>query len=258
MTNPLGGVSERFRLRFMTDSGTRRFTSKWRWKVLFSFFRNRAKRKNPILHLEGTVAVRPLRTLVHVGEHLAQERTLYERMGFRDILWIEGSPETYRRLVDSFSGDSAKSIARHRTLCALLSEETGRDVAFYQFNNEGASDSLFPATQRLHDRWPHVQQTADVQRLTTLTLDEAIESQGLAGNVNVLVVDVQGAELLVLKGGTRTLSEVDAVVCEVSTEPFYDGGVLYPELKEFLNAYGFRPAMEPAKPHCDLLFRRAA
>lgn len=226
--------------------------------MLFSFFRNRAKRKNPILHLEGAAGGRPLRTLVHVGAHLAQERKLYERMGFREILWIEGSPDTYRRLVESFSGAAANSVAHHRTLCALLSEESGRDVSFYQFNNEGASDSLFPATQKLRDRWPHVQQTADVQQLTTLTLDEAVSSQGLAGNVNVLVVDVQGAELLVLKGGIRTLSQVDAVVCEVSTEPFYDGGVLYPELKSFLSANGFNPAMEPAKAHCDLLFRRAA
>ena len=202
--------------------------------------------------------MRPLRTLVHVGAHMAQERTLYERMGFRDILWIEGSPKTYQRLVESFGGDTGKSIARHRTLCALLSEESGRDVSFYQFNNEGASDSLFPATQRLHDRWPHVQQTADVRRLTTLTLDDVVESQGLSGSVNVLVIDVQGAELLVLKGGTRTLREVEAVVCEVSTEPFYDGGVLYPELKTFLSAHGFNPSLEPAKPHCDLLFRRAA
>jgi FkbM family methyltransferase len=232
-------------------------TSARRCKLLFSFFRNRARRKHPILHLEGTGA-RQLKTLVHVGAHLAQERTLYERMGFGDILWIEGSPDIYQRLAESFSGTAANSVARHRTLCALLSEESGRDVSFYQFNNEGASNSLFPATQRLHDRWPHVQQTAEVQQLTTLTLDEAVASQGLAGSVNVLVVDVQGAELLVLKGGIRTLSEVDAVVCEVSTEPFYDGGVLYPELKSFLNANGFNPSMEPPKAHCDLLFRRAA
>lgn len=226
--------------------------------MLFSFFRNRAKRKNPILHLEGAVGGRPLRTLVHVGAHLAQERTLYERMGFREILWIEGSPETYSRLVESFRGSAQNSEMRHRTLCALLSEESGRDVSFYKFNNAGASDSLFPATQKLQDRWPQVQQLPDVEKLTTLTLDEAVASQGLSGKVDVLVVDVQGAELLVLKGGRRTLSEVDAVVCEVSTEAFYKGGVLYPELREFLQTCGFSPALEPGKPHCDLLFRRAA
>ena len=226
--------------------------------MVFSFFRNRAKRKNPILYLEGAVGGRPLTTLVHIGAHLAQERTIYERMGFREILWIEGSPETYSRLVESFRGSAQISGTRHRTLCALLSEESGRNVSFYKFNNAGASDSLFPATQTLQDRWPQVQQLPDVERLTTLTLDEAVESQGLSGKVDVLVVDVQGAELLVLKGGRRTLSEVDAVVCEVSTQPFYDGGVLYPELREFLQVHGFHPSLEPEKPHCDLLFQRAA
>jgi FkbM family methyltransferase len=215
-------------------------------------------RKNPILHLKNAVGSRPLRTLVHVGAHLAQERHVYEKMGFTEILWIEGAPETYRQLVESFRSSSGSGKVTHRTLCALLSDVSGDSVPFYKFNNQGASDSMFPATSKLHDRWPQVQQLDDVQKLPTLTLDEALEQQGLTGKVDVLVVDVQGAELLVLKGGSRTLRDVSAVVCEVSTEPFYDGGVLYPELRTFLQSHGFVPSMEPAKAHCDLLFRRVA
>ncbi|MBC7967242.1 MAG: FkbM family methyltransferase [Fuerstia sp.] len=226
--------------------------------MLFSFFRNRAKRKNPILHLEGAVGVQRLRTLVHVGAHLAQERNIYERMGFQDILWIEGAPDTYRKLVESFSDTDKKSRIRHRVLCALLAEVSGKDVPFYKFSNAGASDSLFQATTEFKDQWPQLQQLSEVQQLTTMTLDDVVAAQGLTGKVDVLVVDVQGAELLVLKGGLKTLSHVEAVVCEVSTRAFYAGGVLYPELRSFLATHGFIPALEPGKAHCDLLFRRAA
>ena len=40
-----------------------------------------------------------LKTLVHVGAHLAQERTHYEANGYKSILWIEGSAEIHQRLV---------------------------------------------------------------------------------------------------------------------------------------------------------------
>ncbi|MEZ6131736.1 MAG: FkbM family methyltransferase [Planctomycetaceae bacterium] len=226
--------------------------------MLFSFLRNREKAKNPILQLQDDPSVRPLKTLVHVGAHLAQERELYERMGFQDVLWIEGAPETYQRLQQSFSDSPDSSTVRHRLLCALLSETSGEDVSFYRFSNAGASDSMFQATPQFQQKWPQLQQQAVPQKLQTSTLDDVVRSQGLAGKVDVLVVDVQGAELLVLKGGLQTLSNVQAVVCEVSTRPFYDGGVLYPELKDFLNAHGFRPSVAPRKTHCDLLFRRAA
>jgi len=183
---------------------------------------------------------------------------MYERMGFEDILWIEGAPETYQRLQESFSDGPTCSTVRHRLLCALLSETSGVDVSFYCFNNAGASDSMFQATQQFQQKWPQLQQHAVPQKLQTSTLDDVVQAQGLTGKVDVLVVDVQGAELLVLKGGLQTLSDVQAVVCEVSTRPFYDGGVLFPELKDFLNAQGFQPSVAPRKTHCDLLFRRAA
>ena len=226
--------------------------------MLFSFLRGREKRKHPILQLEGTRGTRPLKTLVHVGAHLAQERDVYERMGFQDILWIEGAPDTYRKLVESFSETDTKSGIRHRVLCALLAEVSGKDVPFYKFSNAGASDSLFQATTEFRDQWPQLQQLSEVQQLTTMTLDDVVAAQGLTEKVDVLVVDVQGAELLVLKGGLKTLNHVEAVVCEVSTRAFYAGGVLYPELRSFLATHGFIPSLEPGKAHCDLLFRRAA
>lgn len=226
--------------------------------MLFSFLRGREKRKHPILQLDGTHGKRPLKTLVHVGAHLAQERAVYERMGFQDILWIEGAPDTYRKLVESFSDTDMKSGIRHRVLCALLAEVSGKDVPFYKFSNAGASDSLFQATTEFRHQWPQLEQLPEVQQLTTMTLDDVVAVQGLTDKVDVLVVDVQGAELLVLKGGLKTLSHVGAVVCEVSTQSFYAGGVLYPELRSFLAAHGFMPTLEPGKSHCDLLFRRAA
>ncbi len=88
----------------------------------------------------------------------------------------------------------------------------------------------------------------------TVTLDEIAVRSGFP-KPDLLVVDVQGAELLVLKGGLSVLAAAKAVIVEVSRKPYYEGGVLYPELRDFLLARGFAEA-HPAPDHGDQLYLR--
>ena len=69
-------------------------------------------------------------------------------------------------------------------------------------------------------------------------------------------MDVQGAELLVLKGATSLLKSAKAVIVEVSMQPYYEGGVLQPELRDFLRGRGFMEIRRPPD-HGDQLYIRA-
>ncbi len=204
-----------------------------------------------------------LRSMVHVGAHLAQERHEYEALGYRDMLWIEGSRDVHARLVDTLEAHQHEASngsrprgsgepARHRSACALLTDRDGAEVGLREFSNDGMSSSIFAATSTLRERWPAVQETGREERVRTSTLDTLLAQLGF-GPVDVLVVDVQGAELLVLKGASRTLQQVTAVVSEVSTQALYDGGVLFPELETFMRAQGFE-AMSVPRRHGDMLF----
>jgi hypothetical protein len=53
-------------------------------------------------------------------------------------------------------------------------------------------------------------------------------------------MDVQGFELEVLKGGTKTLEHVDYVYCEVNRDEVYENNALVEELDEFLGEYGMK------------------
>jgi hypothetical protein len=56
-------------------------------------------------------------------------------------------------------------------------------------------------------------------------------------NCNYLHIDVQGYELEVLKGSTKTLNHVDYVYCEVNRDEVYEGNAFVEEIDEFLKQY---------------------
>ena len=53
-------------------------------------------------------------------------------------------------------------------------------------------------------------------------------------------IDVQGAELLVLKGAENTLKTVNAVYTEVNTDYVYKNCALIEEIDEYLFRHGFK------------------
>ncbi len=201
-----------------------------------------------------------LKTLVHVGAHIGQERGHYEAAGFTRILWIEGSPATHERLVTTMAEQNAHNekagrVARHETLCGLMTDSDGDMLTLKEYSNDGMSSSLFAPTVTMRERWPDVMETGGGETVPSARLDTLLAMSATYGKPDLLAVDVQGAELMVLKGATETLKYAKAVICEVSSQPYYEGGVLYPELSTFLAAHGFAPQSVPRR-HGDMLFLR--
>ena len=62
-------------------------------------------------------------------------------------------------------------------------------------------------------------------------------------NYNFINMDVQGYELEVLKGGKKTLEQVDYVYCEVNRDEVYENNAFVEELDEFLADYNMERVM---------------
>jgi hypothetical protein len=75
--------------------------------------------------------------------------------------------------------------------------------------------------------------------MMTRTLDEIVETEAPDDVLNLLVIDAQGADLMVLKGATRLLPKVDGVFIEISEIPLYVGGCTTDEITAFLRNFGF-------------------
>jgi FkbM family methyltransferase len=170
--------------------------------------------------------------MVHVGAHQAEEFQEYEinnMLGNGNCYWIEALPFKCEEL-RVFFADKPK----HRVLHALAWGVSGVSMKF-KITNRTASSSVF-------DLGEHANFYKDIHVMETLEilskrLDEVISQ---TENFDFLVLDVQGAELEVIKGMGDLLAKVKWIFLEVSKKELYQGGVLEDEIDFYLRNRGFR------------------
>jgi FkbM family methyltransferase len=102
------------------------------------------------------------------------------------------------------------------------------------------SGSLYPpneeAVRRHPELWRH--EPRGTTTVATTTLDEWAD-RTKSNPIDVLKVDVQGAELDVLRGAERSLRSVRALELEVEFQALYVGQPLFGDVDEFLRERGF-------------------
>ncbi len=173
--------------------------------------------------------------IFHVGASTGQEIPLYQEMGIEHMVFIEALPKVYTRLQRNLKG-----IPYAIAINACITDEDGVEVKFNIANNEGESSSIFAfgTHKEVH---PEVRYTGTVQ-LTTSRVDTIAAMYNLdLSNYDFLNVDVQGAELLVLKGMGEELRKINFAYIEVNEKELYRGCPLVGEIDEYLFKYGLLP-----------------
>jgi FkbM family methyltransferase len=178
-------------------------------------------------------------TIVHVGANYAQELERYEALAPRRVVWIEADSRIAAAMKSSVERRAGPGVD-HICVEALVTDSDAKDAAFNIFSNEGGSSSVFTATETFRRHWPDVIETGEVRTLKSSRLDTLLRKLSVEpGEVDVLVVDIQGAELLCLKGSGAYLERAVFIEVEASSEAVYNGGVLFPELDQYLRNAGF-------------------
>ncbi len=132
-----------------------------------------------------------------------------------------------------------------------LGARSGQATLYLTADPESAS--LYPpnqdAVRRHPELWRH--EPRGTTTVVTTTLDEWAQ-RGQADPIDVLKVDVQGAELDVLRGAERSLQSVRLVELEVEFQSLYEGQPLFGEVDEFLRRRGFTLWRLRDIAHCGL------
>jgi FkbM family methyltransferase len=166
--------------------------------------------------------------IAHVGANTGAERHLYESVGLK-VIWVEPIPQVFAELQCNIRG-----FRRQEARQGLAADVSGRIVTFHLANNGGASSSMFEFAD--HSRiWPEVRFAGQIE-LETVRLDDLLAD---VAAVDALVLDTQGAELVVLQGAERLIGACRFIKAEAADFESYRGGCTLDELDAFLRARGF-------------------
>ena len=148
------------------------------------------------------------------------------------VVLVEAIPELAFKLQEKYGSDPRISV-----LGAALSDRNGE--AQFQINRSEASSSLLPIDPR-NSKW--FQRDLGVAQsivVPTLTLPSLMQREKME-RLDLLKLDLQGAERLVLTAAAEMLDRVTVIYTEVFFEELYAGAWRFWETNEFLSSHGFK------------------
>jgi FkbM family methyltransferase len=179
-----------------------------------------------------------VRGVLHLGACApCMQLSIYSANKIPQIVLVEGNPE----LVESFSQHHPILPPGCQLISTVISDIDDKKIPFRliyskDMANKGCSSLFKSSSSSCFNNFFE----KEVLQLETMTVDTMLQRNGIQPTaINLLVMDIQGAELLALRGATKLLPNLDAIVTEVSWDALYEEQALVHEIDDFLNEHGF-------------------
>ena len=168
-----------------------------------------------------------IRGVIHIGAHHGQEHYLYKQNNIKNVIYFEPLESNFKTLKNNIKDDAILYNF------ALGNDEKTIEM-FVESDNQGQSSSILEPM--LHTKqYPNIvfdkKEQVIMKKLDNF--DCNLESY------NFINIDVQGYELEVFKGSSKTLNNIDYIIAEINRDELYKDCAKVDELKEFLGQYGF-------------------
>ena len=169
--------------------------------------------------------------VLHIGAHNCEERAFYNnflKITDDQIIWIDALP---------FKVEEALEKGIPNVFHAVVSDKDDEIVEFNVSNNYESSSILDLKTHaQVH---PDIVYTHTLRQKTT-TVDTFFESNNIQAELcNFWNFDIQGAELLALKGTTISIKFAKVIYLEVNEKELYKDCGLIGEIDAYLEKQGF-------------------
>jgi FkbM family methyltransferase len=183
-----------------------------------------------LLQLREKYEIYP-KTVLHVGAYLGEEYPLYKNLGANVVYWVEANKELAR---DLKSVEHVLKDPSNKIFCEVVGERDGDTVTFHTSNNNQSSSILELGEHS--SLFPDVVYTGAEERQTK-TISSILAEVGNP-QIDFLNLDIQGAELLALKG-FKELTSVQFIYTEINSREVYKGCALVDQIDEYLAPLGF-------------------
>ena len=171
--------------------------------------------------------------IIHIGAHDCQEASYYNNnMKISDVntIWIDAM----QHMVDSNKKKGIKNI-----FCQAISDVDNQELSFYESNQDGQSSSLLELGTHATSH-PEIKVKKEY-KVITKKLDTFLDEKKVdASKYNFWNFDIQGAELMALKGAPASIKYADAIYLEVNEEEVYKGCGTIDQIDCFLYLHGFK------------------
>ena len=167
----------------------------------------------------------------HVGAHDCEELEFYNQLGIenKDIIWIDAINEKVIQ---------ARNKGIQNIYNAVITDKDDEEIIFNISNNMQSSSVLELGTHR--EEHPEVVYI-DKLHLKSITINSFFVKNNIDGEkYNFWNFDIQGAELLALKGATKYLEYAKAIYLEVNKKELYKNCALIQDIDLFLSQYNFK------------------
>jgi len=167
--------------------------------------------------------------VIQVGAHFFEEKECLERLGVKSFALFEPQKEAFKAIKEKTSDMSNAMIYN-----VALADYKGKTKMFIEEVNMGQSSSILEPKEH-KNKYPDIEFIKE----ETVKVDMLDNYDLFRYNFNTLIMDAQGAEMLILKGATETLKSIDIIYTEVNFIEMYKGCALIDEMDAFLKEKGF-------------------
>jgi len=167
----------------------------------------------------------------HIGAHECEEISFYNSLGLelKDMIWIEA----LNNKVIELNNRNIPNVYN-----AVISDKDNEEIIFNIANNGQSSSILEFGTHSIEHPWVTY---IDKIKMNTITIDTFIKNNNIdISKYNFWNFDIQGAELLALKGAHNVLNTAKVLYLEVNKNELYKGCGLINEIDEFLSHFNFK------------------
>jgi len=211
----------------------------------FGYKINKTSKGKVVLHSNNTDAYKIQRHLINgysneltifdIGAYVGDIALKYNQLFPRSTIFcFEPFPDSYSKLEKNTS--SFKNII---TINKGLSEHEG--YSEFQINSSAPTNSIFKTDKLSELRWGKgLLETIDTIEVEMTTIDSFVKTESI-DKIDILKMDVQGAEYMVLNGAKNTLKKgiVNMIYTEIILVPTYEGQIPFEETIKLIKSYGF-------------------
>ena len=202
--------------------------------VINALFRPKTLKRNEPFEIQKRLMSQDSELVIFdVGAYVGDVAATYKKMFPQSTIHcFEPFPDSFQKL---------KSLCRDASIKAYqiaFSDEKGKTT--FHTNMDLSCNSLLPPTEGEFKCYSAKSIKDGEIQVETDTIDNFCANVGISG-IDILKLDVEGAEVKALEGASRMLSNqaIGLIYSEVMFIPHYTGGCLFHELTGFLYNYGY-------------------